>query len=67
MTGNRQLEEAGIEIHPGEKIHYLIKDSKSKIKEERVRAYPLVSPDDFYDEEKYGELLETAAEEILTH
>ncbi len=62
----RQLEESGIEIHPGEKIHYLIKDSRSKIKEERVRAFPLVSPDDFYDEEKYGELLTKAAEEVLT-
>ena len=61
----RQLEESGIEIHPGEKIHYLIKDSRSKIKEERVRAYPLVSADDFYDEEKYGELLTNAAEEVL--
>jgi DNA polymerase elongation subunit (family B) len=61
----RQLEESGIEIHPGEKIHYLIKDSWSKNKEERVRAFPLLSPDDFYDEEKYRELLEKAAEEVL--
>ncbi len=61
----RQLEDSGIEIHPGEKVHYLIKDSKSKNKEERVRAYPFLSADDFYDEEKYRELLVKAAEEVL--
>jgi DNA polymerase elongation subunit (family B) len=60
----RQLEDAGIEIHPGEKVHYLIKDSGAKSKEERVRAYPFLSPDDFYDEEKYRELLLKAAEEV---
>jgi DNA polymerase-2 len=61
----RQLEEAGIQIHPGEKIHYLIKDAGAKRKEEKVRPFPLVGVDDFYDEEKYRELLEKAAEEVL--
>ena len=60
----KQLDEAGIEIHPGEKIHYLIRDSRSKIKEDRVRAYPFVGADDDYDEEKYRDLLEKAAEEV---
>jgi DNA polymerase elongation subunit (family B) len=60
----KQLDDAGIEIHPGEKIHYLIKDSASKNKEDRVRAYPFVDADDDYDEEKYRELLEKAAEEV---
>jgi DNA polymerase II len=61
----RQLEDAGIEIHPGEKVHYLIKDSGAKNKEERVRAYPFLSADDFYDEEKYRDLLLNAAEEVI--
>jgi len=61
----RQLEEAGVEIHPGEKVHYLIKDSRAKNKEERVRAYPFLSADDDYDEQKYRELLLKAAEELL--
>ncbi len=61
----RQLEEAGIEIHPGEKVHYLLKDARAKNKEERVRAFPFLSADDFYDEEKYRELLLKAAEEVL--
>jgi len=60
----RQLEEAGIHIHPGEKVHYLIRDSEAKNKEERVRAFPFVSADDFYDEEKYRKLLLEAAEEV---
>jgi len=61
----QQLEEMGIQIHPGEKVHYLIKDAAAKVKEERVRPFPLLSPDDLYDEEKYRELLLDAAEEVL--
>ena len=61
----RQLEDSGIEIHPGEKVYYLIKDSGAKNKEERVRAHPLLSADDFYDEDKYRELLMKAAEEVM--
>ena len=60
----KQLDEAGIEIHPGEKVHYLIKDSASKNKEDRVRAYPFLGADDDYDEGKYRELLEKTAEEV---
>ncbi len=61
----KQLDEAGIEIHPGEKIHYLMKDTGAKNKEDRVRAHPFVTAGDFYDEEKYEELLRKAAEEVL--
>jgi DNA polymerase-2 len=61
----RQLEEVGIELHPGEKIQYLIKDGRAKVKEERVRASLLLGPDDLYDEGKYRELLLEAAEEVL--
>ena len=39
--------------------------ARQENKEERVRAHPFVSADDFYDEGKYGELLEKAAEEVL--
>ena len=61
----QQLEGAGILIHPGEKVHYLIKDARAKNKAERVRAFPLLSPEDLYDEEKYRALLLEAAEEVL--
>jgi DNA polymerase-2 len=61
----QQLDEAGIEIHPGEKVQYLVKDASAKNKEDRVRAHPFVTGDDFYDEEKYEELLRKAAEEVL--
>ena len=42
-----------------------MKETGSKIKEDRVRAHPFVTADDFYDEEKYEELLRNAAEEVL--
>jgi DNA polymerase-2 len=63
----QELEDVGIEIHPGEKIRYLIKDAQSKDKSGRVRAFPLVGPDDTYDVKKYLELLVKATEEILIH
>ena len=60
-----QSKQWGIAIYPGEKVHYLIKDGSAKNKEERVRAFPLLSADDLYDEEKYRELLLKAAEEVF--
>jgi hypothetical protein len=45
----------------------MIKDALSKDKDERVRAFPLVSPDDTYDVKKYLELLLKATEELLIH
>ncbi len=45
----------------------MIKDARSKAKDERVRAFPLVSPDDTYDVKKYLELLLKATEELLIH
>ena len=63
----QQLEDFGIPIHPGEKVKYVIKDALAKDKGERVRAFPLVGPDDTYDVKKYLELLTKATEEILIH
>jgi DNA polymerase elongation subunit (family B) len=63
----QQLEDVGIEIHPGEKVRYMIKDAESKDKAERVRPFPLVGPDDTYDVKKYLEMLVKATEEILIH
>jgi DNA polymerase-2 len=63
----QQLEDFGIPIHPGEKVSYVIKNSKSKDKAERVRSFPLVGPDDTYDVKKYLEMLFKATEELLIH
>jgi DNA polymerase-2 len=63
----QQLEDFGIPIHPGEKVRYVIKNALSKDKDERVRPFPLVGPDDTYDVKKYLELLTKATEELLIH
>ncbi len=63
----QQLEDFGIEIHPGEKVRYVIKDALSKDKSERVRPFPLAGPDDTYDVKKYLEMLVKATEEVLIH
>jgi DNA polymerase-2 len=63
----QQLEDSGIPIHPGEKVRYVIKDALSKNKDDRVRPFPLVGPEDSYDVKKYQELLLKATEELLIH
>jgi len=63
----QQLEDFGISIHPGEKVRYVIKDALSKNKDERVKSFPLVGPDDTYDVKKYLEILLKATEELLIH
>lgn len=63
----QQLEDAGIAIHPGEKVRYVIKDAESRDKAERVKPFPLVGPDDTYDVKKYQKMLVKTTEEILIH
>jgi DNA polymerase-2 len=63
----QQLEDSGIPIHPGEKVSYIIKDARSRSKSERVKPFPLMSPDDTYDVGKYQEMLAKATEEVLIH
>jgi DNA polymerase II len=63
----QQLEDSGVPIHPGEKVRYMIKDARSREKDERVRPAPLVGPDDTYDVKEYQRILLKAAEELLIH
>jgi DNA polymerase elongation subunit (family B) len=63
----QQLEDVGIEIHPGEKLRYVIQDAQSKDKAGRVKPFPLVGPDDTYDVKKYLEMLVKTTEEVLIH
>jgi len=63
----QQLDDFGIPIHPGEKVRYVIKDAQSKEKDERVRPFPLVGPDDTYDAKAYQKMLLKATEELLIH
>jgi DNA polymerase elongation subunit (family B) len=62
----RQLRELGIALHPGERVRYLIRDARSRLKEERVRAFPHLSADDRVDVAQYQAMLLDAALELLT-
>jgi DNA polymerase elongation subunit (family B) len=53
-------------LHPGERVRYLIRDAPSRLKEERVRAFPLVRPDDRIDVARYQAMLLDAALELVT-
>jgi DNA polymerase II len=61
----RQLHAVGIHLHPGERVRYLIRDAHSPNKDERVRAFPRLSPDDGFDVAQYQAMLCDAALELL--
>jgi DNA polymerase II len=61
----RQLRAVGIHLHPGERVRYLIRDAHSPNKEERVRAFPRLRPDDGFDVAQYQAMLVDAASELL--
>ena len=61
----RQLQAAGIQLQPGEKVRYVHRESKRGPKELRVQAAPFLESLDGYDTQLYLELLERAMEEVL--
>ncbi len=60
----REYERAGIRLHPGEKVSFLLKNVRDPLKETRVRAAPFIRPEDLYDAEAYTELLDRAVKEL---
>jgi DNA polymerase-2 len=61
----RQLQTVGIHLRPGEQVRYLIRDARSPNKDERVRAFPRLGPDDGFDVAQYQAMLLDAALELL--
>ncbi len=59
------LEEAGLELHPGESIGYVIADYDSKGRKYRTVPAALLSARSGYDRTRYVELLSEAAASIL--
>jgi DNA polymerase I len=61
----RQMLAAGIELHPGQTIAYVVTDTKAKNPNLRVRALPLVGKRARYDRRWYLDLLLEACEELF--
>ncbi|MGH2453972.1 MAG: DNA polymerase domain-containing protein [bacterium] len=61
----RAMAAAGVRLHPGEAIQYVITDADAKLVDERVRPLALLGADWAYDHERYAELLLRAAETVL--
>jgi DNA polymerase-2 len=61
----RQLRAVGTHLHPGERVRYLIRNATAPNKEERVRAFPRLGPDDGFDVAQYQSMLLDAALELL--
>ena len=62
----KQLAAAGVTLHPGETVKYVITAARDKVKEWRSRPLALMENGLEYDVKKYLELMERAAEEILS-
>jgi DNA polymerase-2 len=61
----KELVRAGVKLHPGEQVGYLILDQKAKVKGDRARSALLLTGEESYDKERYVELLLRAAETLL--
>lgn len=62
---SRQMAAAGVPVHPGEQVHYVITGFDKHNAGERVCALPLLTPDLTYDAAKYLEMLLEAAATLL--
>lgn len=60
-----QLVQAGVTLHPGEAIEYIITNAASRIPGERAVAYACLPGDWSYDEERYARMLRRATETLL--
>jgi hypothetical protein len=60
-----QLAQAGVALHPGEAIEYIITNAAAKIPGERAVAYARLPSDWSYDADRYMRLLRRAADTLL--
>ncbi len=60
-----QLFQAGVELHPGEAIEYIIANASSPVPEERAVAYARLPGDWSYDAERYAQILRRATDTLL--
>jgi len=57
----RQMARAGVRLHPGERIQYVVTDARARLPEDRVRPLGLLGPDWSCDADYYvGQLMRTA-------
>jgi DNA polymerase-2 len=61
----KQTAAAGISIHPGEAVSFIVCNTRDRNPSQRVCIAPLVRPETPYDIDKYLELLCKAAETVL--
>jgi DNA polymerase-2 len=61
----RQMLEAGIELHPGQTVAYIVTNAKARNPNLRVRPLPLVGRKARYDRQWYLDLLLEACEELF--
>jgi DNA polymerase-2 len=62
----RQLRDAGVKVHPGERVGYTITDARARKRSSRVRAEE-VAPGSDYDVDEYIKMLHLAAAEVLAY
>jgi DNA polymerase elongation subunit (family B) len=62
----QQLFGAGVVLHPGEAVEYIITNAASRIPGERAVPYARLGGDWSYDEERYTRMLRRATETLLT-
>ncbi len=60
----KELVRAGVKLHPGEQVSYIILDQKAKVKGDRARSALLLTGNESYDKERYVELIPRASGQL---
>ncbi len=61
----RQMHRAGVDLHPGERIQYIVTDAAAHLPDDRVRPLALLGPDWSCDVNYYTDQLLRATETLL--
>jgi len=61
----RQMHRAGVDLHPGERIQYIVTDAGARLPDDRVRPLGLLGPDWSCDVDYYTDQLLRATETLL--
>lgn len=61
----RQMHRAGVDLHPGERIQYIVTDAAAHLPDDRVRPLALLGPDWSCDVNYYTDQLLQATETLL--
>jgi len=66
VAAMQQLKKQGVAVAPGQKVRFIVCDSRTRDHTRRVKVAPLIDGNEFYDVAKYVDLLIRGGESLLS-